>query len=339
MKAVSPGTLILGIFAVLFGLVGAYAAKQYLSAPPAAVAQKPKSMIVPMAAANLVPGRTLTVGDVMLVSLTPDEIQRRRLPPLFLTNPRQVIGRTLRESLAKGDAFTTTCLYPEGMGPSVTERLKPGYRAATIPLENSASELSVVTPGTTVDIVFRTNREAVKNMPETTVNLLENVEVLAVGSETFQGARPVGTNGANSAKTTVTLAVSPQQVSALKVVEGRGTMSLVARNPQDKGSNGPSEPQTLANLLRVADPKPFTTEIYRRGSLTTVTFDNGQRSATRQDADGFPIAAGFPSPTSMASDTRTPVVPVSQTVAKGADGQAADGSAKTCTSCQARKSH
>lgn len=336
MKSVSPGTLILGIFAVLFGLVGAYAAKQYLSTPPAAVAEKPKASIVPMAAGDLVPGRTLTLGDVVLMRLTPDQTQKMHLPSLYMVNPQQIIGRTLRVPLAKGEAFTPTSFYPEGMGPSVAERLKPGYRAATVPLENSAAELSVVTPGTMVDIVFRTNRDAVQNMPETTVNLLENVEVLAVGSETFQGARPLAVGRMESTfKTNVTLAVSPQQVSALKVVEGRGTMSLVARNPQDKGSAGPSQPQTLANLLRVAEPKPpFTTEIYRRGSLTTVTFNDGQRSATRQDSDGFPIASGVASPSSAASDARTSVVPVSQSVTK-----AADGSNSTCTSCQARKSH
>ena len=329
MKAVSPGTLILGIFAVLFGLVGAYAAKQYLGTPPAAAAHKSQKTTVPMAAADLVPGRTVTLGDVMLVSFTPDDLKRKRLPELFMVNPKQVIGRTLREPVAKGDAFTTTSFYPEGMGPSVTERLKPGYRAATIPLENSASELSLVTPGTMVDIVFRTTREAVKDMPETTVNLLENVEVLAIGAETFQGARPLtlGRPMETGPKANVTLAVTPQQVSALKVVEGRGSMSLVGRNPHDNASAGPSQPQTLTSLLHLAEPKPpFVTEVYRRGALTTVKFEIGERTVTHHDVDGFPIAA------QAAAEPRIPVLSVSQPAA-----QAPDTGSK-CTSCQARKS-
>ena len=38
MQRLSPGTLILGIFAVLFGLVGAYAVKKYTQDQPAPVA-------------------------------------------------------------------------------------------------------------------------------------------------------------------------------------------------------------------------------------------------------------------------------------------------------------
>ncbi len=136
MSRLSPGTLLLGIFAVLFGLVGAYAARQYLQQTPPedAPVETVRRQIVPLASADLAPGRTITMGDVMLVRMTRDEIRKRGIPGDFMTNPSQVIGRTLRTPLKRGRSFVTTAFYPEGTGPSVASRLKAGHRAVTIPL-------------------------------------------------------------------------------------------------------------------------------------------------------------------------------------------------------------
>jgi len=306
----SPGTLIFGIFAVMFGLVGAYAAKQYLRVQPPAPA-KAQRQIVPMASADLEPGRKLTLGDIMLVSMTPDDVRKRGLPSLFMTNASQIIGRTLREPLPKGDVFLTTHFYPEGIGPSVAERLQPGLRAVTVPLENNATELSVVSPGMMVDIVFRTSADVLKNVPETTVTLLERVEVLAIGQEMFKGANPLKAPNVKQATpaATVTLAVSPAQAGALKVAEGRGTMSLVVRGLDDEKVVGRAEPQTLTSLLHLPDPEPpFSTQIYRRGRLTTAVFENGKQAVVTQSFDTLPVAA---------ARSEATVSTVSQTVAKG----------------------
>ncbi len=310
MSKLSPGTLILAIFAVLFGLVGAYAVKQYLHQEPEVAEVKPEHrQIVPMASVDLVPGRTLTLGDIILVRMTRDEIVKRGLPPGFMTNPSQIIGRTLREPLQRGDVFLTTMLYPEGLGPSVAERLEPGFRAITIPLENNPAELAMVSPGMIVDIVFRTATDELGHVPETTVTLLERVEVLAIGYETFQGTRTLHVgNSRDRGQTTVTLAVTPEQASALKVVEGHGTMSLAVRGPEDDQLVGRPAPQTLATLLDLPEPEPpFTTDIYRRGRLTTVTFEKGRPAVVAESFGGLPVATDATSAT---------VRPVSQTLTK-----------------------
>ena len=288
----SPGTLILGIFAVLFGLTGAYYAKYHLNKEAAEVVQPEpeRPQIVPRAGDDLATGRTVTMGDIMLVSMTREQIREEGLPGLYMTSPEQIIGRTLRAPLEKGGVFGLTDLYPEGMGPSVADRLKPGYRAITVPLENSPSELALTSPGMNVDIVFRSDPDAKARVPETTVTLLERVEVLAIGEETFAGARAASTK--SRAKVTVTLAVTPEQASALKVVEGHGTMSLVMRGVEDDLLVGNVGPQTLAGLLELPPPsEPTTTQIYRRGQLTTMVFDDGTQTALVHSTQGLPIAA------------------------------------------------
>lgn len=288
MKTLSPGTLILAIFAVLFGLVGAYAVKRHLRErpePPPPVRVRPQT--IPLAGADLVPGRTITLGDVALARMTPEEIENRNLPAGFMTQPSQVIGRTLREPVSRGSAFQISSFYAEGLGPNLADRLAPGYRAVTIPVEDEAAKAGLISPGAMVDILFRTQADARQHIPETTVTLLESVEVLAVGHQTFQGAQStVRRTSTRRPDVTVTLAVTPKQAKALKVVQGRGAISLALRGPEDTELAENPTPQTLAGLLGLPKPeKPFATQIYRRGSLTTMVFEKGRPTM-------IPVAVG-----------------------------------------------
>jgi len=283
MKTLSPGTLILGIFAVLFALVGAYAVKEQLRSKVTTptVTQKPKNntIAIPLAAADLPAGRKISNGDLMVVRVAPKDLKKWKLPDAFMTNTAQLIGRTLCKPIGKRRAFEPAALYPEGIGPNITEKLKPGQRAVTIPFEGSIAETGLITPGVMVDVLFRTTEDEDANVPEATVTLLEKIEVLAVGTETFKGAKTRSLD--NSDEQTVTLAVSPGQAGVLNVVEDRGTVTLVLRGPQDYRKGEVPGPTTLLDVLGVKQPEePFSTEIYRRGQLTTVTFEDGVRRAT-----------------------------------------------------------
>lgn len=312
MTRLSPGTLILGIFAVLFGLVGALAAKRYLQeeAPVEVERQAPAQQTVPIAGTDLAAGRTITLGDVALMRKTREQMKKMDLPNEFMTNPSQIIGRTLREEVPKGKAFMLASLYPEGLGPNVAERLQPGYRAITIELEEQAAELAMIAAGSLVDVVFRTAPNELGYVPETTVTLLEHVEVLAIDEETYEGAR-VPRNGRSARSgASVTLAVTLDQAGALTVVEGHGTMSLVLRGKEDNLLAADAPPQTLRTLLDLPQPEvPFTTQIYRRGRLTTAVFQDGQPTMVANSFNTLPVAANTRGPT---------ITPVSQTLVKKA---------------------
>lgn len=290
MSRMSPGTLIVGIFAILFGLVGAYAVRKHFQKPMAVAKREQQTYTVPLASTDLEKGRPLTMGDVSLMKLTRQQIQERNLPAEFMSSPRQVIGRTLRDSLEKGEAFLTSQFYPEGMGPSVAQRVKPGLRAVTVSVEGTYSEGGLIASGTFVDVIFRSEANSEQSIPETTVTLLEAVEVLAVGSDSIQGGRAVNRNSRSTqpALKSVTLAVSPNQVNALKIVENRGVLSLATRGPEGDEPLEASQPTTLHGLLGINQPnKPHTTEIYRGGSRQTLTFEGDK--VVEESITGFPV--------------------------------------------------
>ncbi len=286
---IQSGTLVLAVFAVLFGLAGAYVAKQQMAAPaavPPAVAQAEERVGVPVAAVDLPAGRTITTTDLIVRQLTWQQIRDQGLPREFMNQVSQLAGRRLRADRAKGSPFTPDDLYPEGTGPNVAERLQPGYRAVPVALDGGAAELHLLSPGAMVDVMFRTHSSGA--LPETTVTLLEDVEVLAVGEEIFPGGRNSGSGGRRAPA--VTLSCTPGQAAALKVVEGRGTISLVLRNPDDRFNASSPAPRTLESLLELPEPpEPFTTEIYRRGRVTTTVFENGRPVAVEEGLSRLPV--------------------------------------------------
>lgn len=288
MSRITPGTVIVGIFAVLFGLVGAYGVRKYFQTekpaplPPTA----PARQVVPVASGDLESGRTLVLGDVAIWRLLPAEIDKMikdgKLPAQYMTNPQQIIGRILKKPLKQSAAFQTTDLYPEGSGPTIAEKLAPGLRAVTIPVEGTGALGGYDGPGSYVDIVFRAQPDAKAGIPETTVTLLEGVQVLAV--EEADKRAPPGAKLSNR----VTLAVTAAQANALKIAENRGTFSLSLRSPEDVEVAASNEPQTLDRLLNVPVREQFTTSIYRGGSPSAVSFVG--TTVARQPAVQLPIA-------------------------------------------------
>ncbi|NLX97700.1 MAG: Flp pilus assembly protein CpaB [Rhodopirellula sp.] len=290
-KKASPGILILGIFAVLFGLLGAYAAKKHLQAKApevvAAAAPQVEKWTVPTAVADLPANRTITQSDLLVLQPTREELGKMPLPPTWMNRTSQIIGRTLRQPVPKGQAFEPALFYPEGIGPDVASQLAAGERAMTIPFEGCPAEAGLITPGAHVDILFRTSTGTAGPSADTTVTLLEDVRVLAIDRQTLDGAAP----GEKKSGATVTLAVSPMQTRALKVVEGRGSLTLALRSGDDRLPANSDGPRTLDDLLGVQQEKPFTTEIYRRGHLTTVSYLEGKRQVIYEDTPyGMPVA-------------------------------------------------
>lgn len=308
MSRISPGTIIVGIFAILFGLVGAYTVREYLTQTqePVVVAEEPEApqvFQIPVASIDLKSGRPLNVSDVVILRLTREQLAEKDLPENYMTNPRQIFDRILIGPLKQGEAFLTTQFYPLGMGPNVADRLKPGFRAMTIPIANPTTVAGFVSPGSLVDVLFRTFPNAQGELLETTVTLLENVEILALGLNQVTGA-----NTAGRSQNTVTLAVTPHQANALKVVEQRGELSLVLRGPNDVVMNAAAQPQTLQTLLGL-NKSTFSTEVYRGGKLEVNSFRNNETapSAFTRLPVGSPATAQTQVPDAATDENTTSI--------------------------------
>ena len=271
----SSGTLLLGIFAVMFGLLGAYAVRKELHKPAektVAVAAKVETVTVPVASQNLEAGRKLTLGDVVIMKLTPAQMKAQKISGSFMGSPKQIIGRIVKTPMREGATFDSPNFYPEGTGPSLTDRLKPGFRAVTITVDQDAAVAGFAIPGSLVDVLFRAdavtpaNSDSQDQLPEVTVTLIEGAEVLALDKDMTQSFRIDSAATPNpNGKTSVTLAVTQRQAVALQVAEGRGAVSLSLRGKDDRiasreltGVNFVAErtAQQLANVVTksVSDP-------------------------------------------------------------------------------------
>lgn len=256
MARISTGTMTVAIFAVLFGLVGAYALRAALTKPEVEPPPPPKSIPVPIASVPIPAGRQIVLGDMVLVPMTAEDMRNRKynLEQVMLDST-QIVGRILQTEMKPGEPFLTVNMYAQGTGPKLSDKLKPGMRAVTIPIDNLNAVGGSTIEGSFVDVLFRAKkREAnlandIPEIPATTVTLLENVEVLSVG-RVDQAARRGqeedtvdvrNINGASIGKGTgnnflggsivhVTIAVSPDQANVVKAVLGQGDMSLSLRN-------------------------------------------------------------------------------------------------------------
>jgi pilus assembly protein CpaB len=268
MARISTGTMTVAIFAVLFGLVGAYALRAALTKPEVEPPPPPKTVTVPIAAASIPAGRQIVQGDMVLVPMTAEDMRNRKynLEQVML-DPGQIIGRILQTEMKSGDPFLTVNLFAQGTGPKLSDKLKPGMRAVTIPIDNLSAVGGSTVEGSFVDVLFRAKKRDADlandrpEIPATTVTLLENVEVLSVGR--MEPAARRGQNdtldvrlnniGASTGAggsflggpvVHVTIAVSPDQANVVKAVLGQGDMSLSLRNespaPNQQGAVNPN---------------------------------------------------------------------------------------------------
>lgn len=293
MSKLSPGTLLLGIMAVLFGLLGAYVVRMQMQRPVVAAQPQVQTVVVPRASTDLKAGRKITLGDIAIYRMTAEKMREAGIRGSFMSNAEQIIGRILREDIVKGGTFDSSRLYPEGVFPNPAERLRPGYRAVTVNVEGPAAVAGFATPGAWVDVLFRANRHEDDDLPEMTVTLVEAVEVLALEEQTFTGARPEEERRSGNREMAVTLAVRPAQAAALRVVEGHGTLSLALRKPDDDTPLAGEMPRTMNEVL----DRPYTKwrmEVYRGGSQNQIFFRQNQRQEYTSSTVASKVAATKP---------------------------------------------
>ncbi|MBD3672505.1 MAG: Flp pilus assembly protein CpaB [Planctomycetaceae bacterium] len=280
MAKISPGTMTVAIFAILLGLAGAYTVRQYLEQKPVPVAEateapRSENIFVPVAARKIQVGQELSLSDIVVRSFTQEEFKKSQFSKVsFMPDTDQIIGQVVAIELEEGAVFKPNSFFPDSMGPGISANLKPGFRAVTIPIKNIGAVQGFARPGSHVDVLFRATHT--DQTPEITVNLLEDIEVLALGAAIIPD-QVVSLDDRGRQDGTVTLSVLPEEATALKVVEGRGELSLVLRNPQEnqqlQSVSIKNSAMTLSQLLGIQEQqKPKQVEIYRAGQKQTVTF-------------------------------------------------------------------
>ena len=303
---INSGTILIGFFAVLCGLVGVHLYREANRRKPVVVqktepapARAPAKTIVPMVSRNLVPGQKITMDDVALVRMSAEERKATGLKKAYMTNPDQIIGKTVKVPLRRGDTFDTRDFYPLGTGPGIAHRLKPGFRAMTISLSPANALIGFAGPGQKVDVLFHygqnTNAQNIRRAPTGTVpnrnyshnrnaytannsklvaataTLAQGVEILALNHGTTEETTP---NGVGGDIVMVTLAVKPRDAEKLRVARGHGELSLTLRSPTDRSMAIMPMPSTVDDLIRVQPPSVSQMEIFRGTSVSRMNFVN-----------------------------------------------------------------
>lgn len=311
MSRISPATMTAFIFAILVGLAGAYSVRMYLSNVEPVVQQEeppaPEMIFIPVAAREMKLGQSVSISDIIVQQFTPEEFKKSIYADrLFMTDTNQISGRQLQKDVKKGEEFAPDTFFADGMGPSVTSLLKPGFRAVTIPIRNVGAVEGFASPSAMVDVLFRSTPSGER--PEVTLTLLEKVEVLAVDRNVLPGQMP----GLGSGRpATVTLAVTPEQAKALKAVEDRGELSLTLRHPEDIDSvvsaGLKSDDKVTMDQIIGTPPKRRTAsiEIYYGGARQEYTFNNTVKE-TRNDPDSIKTPIRPETSVAVISITDTP---------------------------------
>lgn len=155
MERVSSGTILLGFIAVLCGLLGVYSLRTALRPRPKAEKAGPAQVTIPMASRDLEPGQKVSLGDVALVRMTRPQMKERGISGAFMSDPKQIIGRTLQVSIERGITFDTEDFYPDGSGPGIATRLSEGERAVTVSIYGADALVGFAGAGQVVDVLFK----------------------------------------------------------------------------------------------------------------------------------------------------------------------------------------
>ena len=291
MRRITPATVTVTVLLAFGGLVGAYFVKDALR-PRRQPVDIVKNVLV--AIADLPTDAVITAEDVGRV-----DIPRSQIPSGAIMERQALVGRRLKQPLKQLGVFTGAAFYPIGGGPTLSTRLKPGFRAVTIEAAPGSAGLSgLVRPGDLVDVLLTVDpgNRATQLKSETTLSLLQGVEVLAVDRNIDQTNTPVN----QSSTLSVTVAVSPDDANALVLAKGNGKLQLALRSPNEEPAAGAPRRWTLDDLLGFgpmpeptdeAAPKTFLSEIFRGTNHEEVEFEvtkGGSRKVPGGGSQGSP---------------------------------------------------
>ena len=224
--------------------------------PAPAPVKKPETRKVVAAARALPVGTLLRAEDLAALDVAVAEVHGEHVAMEGAKTFDSFRGHVVRQAIAADAPLTRAALVGPGQRGFLAAVLRPGSRAATIRLGESAQHAGLIDPGDRVDVIL-TARLRLDAGPEQvfTRTILEDVRVVAVD-------RQVGTGeGGQEVKrtkiVTATLEVSPAQAKLIALGEQEGILFLAVRPLAAAAAlEGVEEAATLRKLLDLPEPEP-----------------------------------------------------------------------------------
>jgi pilus assembly protein CpaB len=239
---VSIRSLLVVLLALVFGASAAVGVNSLRGPQQAAAAAPVETVTVVLASAD-VPRFTTLSADALRTREYPKDL----VPPGALTRPEDVAGRVTLTALVKDEPVLESKLAARGTGRGMAPGIPHGMRAYTIQTANMAAGVAgFILPGNKVDVLMT------MTSGDSAITLLQGVEVLAVDQQVDAPmANKVDANQMRS----VTLLVTPEQMTRLDLGQSKGTLHLSLRNTQDTDAV-PQKRVTLGDIGLVPEPPP-----------------------------------------------------------------------------------
>ena len=233
-------------------------------------------------ATHVIPTRKIVAaGDLKVV-----QVPAAGLHPRALHAVAEGVNRVAVTQIFEGEQVISDMLAPADVGASLSYVVPKGMRAVTLAMNEVSDVAGFVAPGDRVDIV---GTATAGGAPETSRIFLQNVLVLAAAQVADQKpGQPA------KVTTSVTVALSPEQVESLTAIDNSGKIRLALRpagitdTVQTRGQTTLSAlggspvaaPVTAAPVPRavpvvIVQPAPApssTVEIWRGSQHQSVTF-------------------------------------------------------------------
>ena len=216
-KKPSAGGIILA--AVALGLIAAYMIYRLESNRE----KQAKEHWIPIVVAREdIPARTKVTSDMVTLMPYPKDL----LTPGAVQDRKEVEGRVTLVRLKAKEQIRSSDLLGEGQTPSLSYDIPEGMRAMAIGASEISAAGNAVKPGDHVDILATYSEP--NTHQETTRLVLQNVLVLAVNQA------EQNTQGPTGAKSSMTLAVKPEEAELLMAADRAGVLRVMLRAPSDK---------------------------------------------------------------------------------------------------------
>ena len=248
--------LVIVLCASLIGLLASFLVYRVVSQVARTKSDQSENIVV--AAANIGLAESITAQHVKLVPWP-----KAAVPPGAIRTLEEAEGRVVRGSIVAGEPLIEAKLAPQlaGKGGIMPMLIPEGQRGVTITLDTAMRESGFVLPNSRVDVLVSMPKGPGSNEKIAKV-ILQDVTVLAAGQTVeIKDNKPV-TN------TTVTMALTPQQVERLAVAQAEGKLMLVQRNLRDTDfvrTPGATPSSLLSDIAPVA-PKPDAKPVVARSA-------------------------------------------------------------------------
>jgi pilus assembly protein CpaB len=225
------------------------------------------SLSITVAAADLPWGTPLTSAYLKKASYPKDS-----LPAGYFTDLKQVEGRVLIANIKANEPILDSKLAPTGItAGGVAAVISPNKRAMAVKVDKVKGVSGFIHVGNRVDVLVCMTRVNGYEYKPVTKTVLQNILVLAVGSETESTDK----KGKPAQVDVITLEVSPEEAEVLALAAAEGKqLQLALRNYSDKeevktrgvtvpgmlsgyGEAEPKAPAVKRTVVKKAAPAPY----------------------------------------------------------------------------------